>query len=179
MERFDKFNDERNGAPEPAEPIPTVEKPTNGSKADVSEGSGSVSKKRSPDNESEFSPLENTPPQKKHKKHRSAEEEDAALAAKLQAEFNAASRARSTRGGTTKKRALVPKKKTKKKSANVVKEDDDSELESGSGKEKKEVKRTGGFHVCLVHCAVTELGLTLFTETHGAISRAVRAPRRD
>jgi upstream activation factor subunit UAF30 len=154
MARFDKFNEERNGATETAEPIATVEN-TNGRKATaayISEGSVSASKKRSPGDESELSNLENTPPQKKHKKQRSAEDEDAALAAKLQAEYNAASRARSTRGGSTKKRAPAPKKKVKKKSANTVKDEDDSELGSGSGADKKEVKRTGGFHVCPSCC---------------------------
>jgi len=181
MARFDKFNEERNGATEPAEPVPTVEH-TNGSKATgayISEGSGAASKKRSPDNESEFSNLDNTPPQKKHKKQRSAEEEDAALAAKLQAEFNAASRARSTRGANTKKRAPAPKKKVKKKSANTIKDEDDSELESGSGREKKEVKRTGGFHVCILCCIDVEQQLTTSTETHGAVPRPLRALGRD
>lgn len=151
MARFDKFNNERqNGANETSEPVPTVE--TNGTKkkaADTSEeGSASVSKKRTPGDESELSELEASPPKKKkQKQHKSAEDEDAAYAAKLQAELNASSRSRSTRGGNTKKRAPAPKKKTKKKSSNRVKDEDDSDLNSGSEAEKKEVKRTGGFHV--------------------------------
>jgi upstream activation factor subunit UAF30 len=155
MARFDKFNSERNGVPEPAEPIPTVEKgTTNGTKhshPDTSEeGSGTTSQKHSPGDESDLSELEDAaPPKKKHKKQRSVEDDDAKLAAKLQAELNAESRrARSTRGGNTKKRAPAPKKKTKKKSANRVKDEDDSDIGSGSGAEKREVKRTGGFHVC-------------------------------
>lgn len=146
MARFDKFNAERNGGPdpEPAEPIPTVE--TNGTGVSSSEDvSASVSKKRTPDD----SEVEPSPPKKKVKKEKTAEDQDAAYAAKLQAEFNAASRSRSTRGGNTKKRAPPPKKKgekKKKKSANRVKDEDDSDIGSGSGAEKKEVKRTGGFH---------------------------------
>lgn len=147
MTRFDKFNAERNGAPEPepAEPIPTVE--TNGAGRYSSEdASGSVSKKRTPE---DFD-TERSPPKKKVKKEKTAEDQDAAYAAKLQAEFNAASRSRSTRGANTKKRAPAPKKKgekKKKKSSNRVKDEDDSDIGSGSGAEKKEVKRTGGFHV--------------------------------
>lgn len=71
--------------------------------------------------------------------------DDAAFAARLQAEEN--SRARSTRGGGTVRRQKTgnpPKKKGK--SATKVKADDDSDLESGSGQEKT-VIRTGVFHV--------------------------------
>ncbi|KAF2474752.1 SWIB-domain-containing protein [Lindgomyces ingoldianus] len=157
MARFDKFNSERNGPPdpEPAEPIPTIERAipaTNGTKApaaDSSEGSASAanSKKRTPDDESAVSELEQSAPKKKQKKNKSIEEDDAAYAARLQAEENLKSRARSTRGGNTKKRVPAAKKKSgKKKSANKVKEEDDSDIGSGSGAEKKEVKRTGGFH---------------------------------
>lgn len=146
MTRFDKFNAERNGAAdtETTEPIPTVE--TNGAGRYSSEdASASVSKKRTPDD----SDIERSPPKKKVKKEKTTEDQDAAYAAKLQAEFNAASRSRSTRGANTKKRAPAPKKKgekKKKKSANRVKDEDDSDIASGSGAEKKEVKRTGGFH---------------------------------
>ncbi|KAF2265679.1 SWIB-domain-containing protein [Lojkania enalia] len=155
LARFDKFNNERNDVAdtEPTEPVPTVEAPaTNGAtksatNVDTSEeNSGSVSKKRTPEDESALSELEHSPPRKKQKKVK-AEEDDAAFAARLQAEENARVRARSTRGGNTKKRAPLPKKKKeKKKSANKVKDEDDSDLGSGSGADKKEVKRTGGFH---------------------------------
>jgi upstream activation factor subunit UAF30 len=157
LKRFDKFNSERDGAPDPesANAIPSVEAPTtNGTKpiksADTSEnGSESVSKKRSPDDESALSELEQSPPRKKkQKKSKTVEDDDAAFAAKLQAEENLRSRARSTRGGNTKKRApVVKKKKEKKKSANRIKDEDDSDIGSGSGSEKKSPKRTGGFHV--------------------------------
>lgn len=157
MARFDKFNSERERAskPSPRDPIPTVEN-RNGHthRASTSEeNSTSVSKKRTSadSEESELSDLQDSPPKKKQKKRvkqekqTSVEDEDAAYAAKLQAEFNAASRTRATRGGNTKKRA--PTMKKKKKSANRVKNEDDSDVASGSGDEKKEVKRTGGFHV--------------------------------
>lgn len=153
MARFDKFNNERNGTSEPAEPAPTTHKhATNGTKhktADTSEeGSASPSKKRSPGDESELSELEASLPKKKQRKSKTVEDEDAAYAAKLQAELNAASRQRATRGANTKKRAPAPKKKKPKmKSSNTVKDEDDSDIGSGSGAEKKEVKRTGGFHV--------------------------------
>lgn len=155
MKRFDKFN-ERDGAPDPeaAGAIPSVEAPTtNGTKAittaNTSEnGSESVSKKRTPDDESALSELEQSPPKKKQKKSKIVEDADAAFAAKLQAEENLRSRARSTRGGNTKKRTALPKKKKeKKKSSNKVKDEDDSDIGSGSGSEKKSPKRTGGFHV--------------------------------
>ncbi|ORY00003.1 hypothetical protein BCR34DRAFT_116988 [Clohesyomyces aquaticus] len=157
MTRFDKFHNERNGAseadPEPSEPIPTIEHghaATNGTKAPAADSSGDSaphSKKRTPDDESALSELEQSPPKKKQKKNKSTEEDDAAYAARLQAEENLKSRARSTRGGNTKKKAPLPKKKKeKKKSANKVKDEDDSDIASGSGAEKKEVKRTGGFH---------------------------------
>ncbi|KAF2200139.1 SWIB-domain-containing protein [Delitschia confertaspora ATCC 74209] len=157
MARFDKFNNEANGhneaAPaESAEALPTVEvQTTNGASAPAQKASenGSVStspKKRSPDDESELSEVQSSPPKKKQKKTKSVEEDDATLAARLQAEENLRSRARSTRGGNTKKKAPLPKKKQKKKSAAKIKGEDDSDVESGSGAEKKEVKRTGGFH---------------------------------
>ncbi|KAF2710512.1 SWIB-domain-containing protein [Pleomassaria siparia CBS 279.74] len=156
MKRFDKFNADRDGLPDPeaVDAIPSVEAPptTNGTRgrttAHTSEnGSGSGSKKRTPDDESALSELETSPPKKKQKKSKTVEDEDAAFAAKLQAEENLRSRARSTRGGNTKKRApVVKKKKEKKKSSNRVKDEDDSDVGSDSGREKKSPKRTGGFH---------------------------------
>ncbi|KAK7621377.1 hypothetical protein BKA81DRAFT_133234 [Phyllosticta paracitricarpa] len=152
MERFDKANSERNGV-EPDEPPAPAAPDTNGvTETTETNGSGSSSprKKRSdptPDGEeeSELSDPASTPPKKKHKKSMSVED-DAAFAARLQAEENG--RARSTRGGgASKKKAPVKKKgeTRKKKSKTKVNSDDDSEL--GSGSDKKEVKRSGGFHV--------------------------------
>ncbi|KAF2684777.1 SWIB-domain-containing protein [Lentithecium fluviatile CBS 122367] len=146
MQRFDRFNAMQNGGPE--EPVPSVEAPTtNGTSTHSADGH---SNKRSPEDDSALSELEDSPPKKKVKKvkkERSAEDDDAALAARLQAEENMRSRARSTRGGNTKKKAPLPKKrKEKKKSSNRVKDEDDSDIASGSGGEKKSPSRKGGFH---------------------------------
>lgn len=73
---------------------------------------------------------------------------DAVYAAKLQAEENL--RARPTRGATTRKAAPAKKKaKPKPKTTKKVKAEDESDLESASDTGKKEVNRSGGFHVCL------------------------------
>ncbi|CAA9962349.1 hypothetical protein CFE70_005764 [Pyrenophora teres f. teres 0-1] len=144
MQRFDKFNSEQNGGSEASEPVPTVEngaKTSNGDTSDVSNN------KRSADDESVLSEVEDVvPPKKKVKKTRvKDEDDDAAFAARLQAEENARM-GRATRGGNTKRRAPAPKKKTKKKSSNRVKDEDDSDIGSGSGGEKKSPSRKGGFH---------------------------------
>lgn len=144
MQRFDKFNSERNASSEPSEPVPTVENGARARNGDTSDISNHH--KRSPDDESALSEVEDVaPPKKKVKKSRGSVDDDAAFAARLQAEENA--RIRSTRGGNTKRRAAPPKKKTKKKSANRVKDEDDSDIASGSGGEKKSPSRKGGFHV--------------------------------
>ncbi|KAF2854639.1 SWIB-domain-containing protein [Plenodomus tracheiphilus IPT5] len=148
LQRFDKFNAEQNASSEPSEPsepIPSVESGTKASNGHTSDGS---THKRSPEDDSALSELDDMPrPKKKAKKSRVvAEDNDAALAARLQAEENA--RLRSTRGGNTKRRAAPKKveKKTKKKSATRVKDEDDSDVNSDSGAEKKSPSRKGGFH---------------------------------
>lgn len=98
---------------------------------------------------------DDAPPRKKAKSAtggfvNAGADDDAAFAARLQAEEN--NLARSTRGGGTAKRQSAgnqPKKKGK--SATKIKADDDSDLEAGSGEEKI-VKRTGAFHVCILAC---------------------------
>jgi hypothetical protein len=89
-----------------------------------------------------------SPPKKKRKPTRPIDD-DAKLAAMLQAQEN--SRARPTRGGNEKKRVakkpISRVKKEKKKSANKIKRDDDSDLELDSDGEVKEKVRKGGFHV--------------------------------
>ena len=93
----------------------------------------------------ELSDLIDDRPVKKRKKKISVEDDDAAFAARLQAEEN--SRARPTRGGATKKRnPVTPKKRIKTKSAKKVQGEDDSGIEDGSASEKI-VNRSGGFHV--------------------------------
>jgi len=151
LQRFDKFNAEQNGSlepPEPSEPIPSVE---NG--AQVSNGTPLVGSthKRSPDDDSALSEVEDAPPTKKKAKKSKpvAEADDAAFAARLQAEENA--RTRPTRGGNAKRRVAVPKKKaekkTKTKSSTRVKDEDDSDVNTNSDADKKSQSRKGGFHV--------------------------------
>ena len=88
---------------------------------------------------------------KKKRKQTNPANDDAKLAAKLQAQEN--SRARPTRGGNDKKRVVKKPgarvKKEKKKSADKIKKDDDSDLELGSDGEVKEKVKKGGFHVSL------------------------------
>ncbi|KAF1838686.1 SWIB-domain-containing protein [Decorospora gaudefroyi] len=149
MQRFDKFNSEQNGSSEPCEPIPTVE---NGAKASNGDTSDVSNLKRSPNDDSALSEVDDVaPPKRKAKKAKKSssstkddEMDDAAFAARLQAEENMRV-GRATRGGNTKRRAPAPKKK--KKSANRVKDEDDSDIASGSGAEKKTPSRNkGGFH---------------------------------
>jgi upstream activation factor subunit UAF30 len=159
LQRFDKFNEGREAqdSEEPPEPPPTAKPPTNGTTAAPKAANGTSSKKRSSPSPSDdeqdselSSPANSPPPKKKHKKSHSVELSDAALAARLQAEENGRM-ARATRGGNSAKRKTLVKKgkkepkKKKKKSKARVGSGDDSDLESGV--EKKEVKRTGGFHV--------------------------------
>ncbi len=116
-----------------------------------SKRSHSPTRDASPDkDDTDLSEIVDNPTPKKKKRKTAPADDDAIFAAKLQAEEN--SRARPTRGGATKKRVVVKKKTApKKKSAKAVKAEDDSEIGSGSDVESaKEVKRTGGFHVCLL-----------------------------
>lgn len=172
-ERFDKFFQEQQhsapGSVEPPEPapsavppgsapVPTTEKaPATNGVTKHKEPSASVtsSPKKRAEPESSIDPDTNLseepplPPKKKQKRQKLIEEDDAAFAARLQAEENQLSRARSTRGGGAKRKAVAKKDKSAKKkakSAKKVNSDDDSDLDSATG-EKKEVKRTGGFHV--------------------------------
>lgn len=86
-----------------------------------------------------------SPPKKKRKQAKPVND-DAKLAAMLQAQEN--SRARPTRGGSEKKKKPAARvKKEKKKSADKIKKDDDSDLEVGSDGEVKEKTKKGGFHV--------------------------------
>ena len=80
-----------------------------------------------------------TPARKKQKREPSIEEQDAKLAAQLQAEENSLGRVRKTRGGGLSKQAKKPlkKKQPKKKSKAKV---DDSDVED---KEKKPKRNTG------------------------------------
>lgn len=95
-----------------------------------------------------MSSVADTPPPKRAKIEQSRKETDEEYAKRLQAELNRVT-GRSTRGGgATTKRKPAAKAQRKKKSKARVGSDDDSDAEGG---EKKEVKRTGGFHVCALH----------------------------
>ena len=162
MTRFDKFMAEKNPAPL-----------TNGHPATANGQSSEVSpdpKQESPEPKQEPSPspspskkvckresdeddLSDAPasPSPKKKRKTAPLDDDAAFAARLQAEENG--RARATRGGVNKKPTSANKKKNnkktpKKKTSHKVKAEDDSDLEgSGSEVAEKKVNRTGGFHV--------------------------------
>lgn len=100
----------------------------------------------SEDEESELSNAPTTPSPKKKRKAEPATDDDAAFAAKLQAEEN--SRARPTRNGVNKKKVAVKKKKSSKKRASEkVKAEDDSDLDGSETGEDRKVNRSGGFHV--------------------------------
>ena len=102
--------------------------------------------KRHPDSEDASGPNATSSPPKKRKLNADVDA-DALYAARLQAEENM--RARPTRAGNTRRAAPV-KKKTKAKTSKRVKADDDSDLGTGS-ETKKEVNRSGGFHVRAIH----------------------------
>ncbi|KAE8441160.1 hypothetical protein EG329_005816 [Mollisiaceae sp. DMI_Dod_QoI] len=85
-----------------------------------------------------------SPPKKKRKQNKPVDN-DAKLAAMLQAQENMSTRA--TRGGANKKTSKKVTKKPRKKSEKKVKADDDSGLEEvGSDGEVKEKVKKGGFH---------------------------------
>ena len=146
MARFDKFIADQSA--------PTQ---TNGHaagvKRDTSESPEAPPSKTPPDQTSvpkrEASEVEESSetvdgPRPKTKRKRTPIYDDAAFAAKLQAEENV--RARPTRGGGLKKAAPIKKKKTpKKKTAARVDAADDSDLDSEAA--EKKVNRSGGFHV--------------------------------
>lgn len=154
LERFDLFaqHDEVNNS-HPDDPSPA----TNGhadnqgnSEPSTTPISPTLSSPQKRDAELDgFSDVVDRSPPKKKRKADSTVDADAAYAAKLQAEENL--RARPTRGGSTRKAAPVKKKKStaKSKTAKKVKAEDDSDVEKSEVSGKKEVNRTGGFHVSL------------------------------
>ncbi|KAL8725860.1 MAG: hypothetical protein Q9181_006261 [Wetmoreana brouardii] len=145
MARFDKFMADQsappqtNGHPEDVKAEPSASPVAPRSKTPPEPRP--VSKSESVETE-ELSEVVDTAPTKKKRK-RSPLDDDAAFAAKLQAEENI--RARPTRGGVTKKAVPVKKKKTpKKKTADRVDAADDSEVDSETA--EKKINRSGGFH---------------------------------
>ena len=151
MARFDIFNAENNAEPQ-----------TNGHSNGVNGVVGDTARKTEPESppthsrnsvkreaeedEYEVSAAPASPSPKKKRKLGHLDD-DAAFAAKLQAEEN--SRARATRGGVNKKPTSAKKKKPpKKKTTDRIRAEDDSDLDgSGSEVHEKKVNRNGGFHV--------------------------------
>lgn len=89
-------------------------------------------------------------PSKSPKKKRKLEtvDEDARLAAKLQALEN--QNARATRGGGPRAAPIKKKRSPIKKSKDFINADEDSDVDSELGSDKKrKVNRSGGFHVSL------------------------------
>ncbi|MCJ1309967.1 hypothetical protein MMC25_003628 [Agyrium rufum] len=90
-------------------------------------------------------PIEKRKPDRVKSEVGTEEEDDAAYAARLQAELNQGSR--STRGAATRKTASTKKRKSpKKKTKDKVKTEDDSGVEDSSSEKEKNVKRNGAFH---------------------------------
>ncbi|MCJ1356508.1 MAG: hypothetical protein MMC33_006503 [Icmadophila ericetorum] len=156
MARFDKFVAEKdkapvtnghsatNGHPPKEKPPPSITMPESSPPAPLAK----TDKKRHSEDDDLSDVPESPQPKKKRIKTEAAVDDDAAYAARLQAELNAQSRP--TRGGVNKKASVVKKKKTpKKKTPRKIKGGDDSDL-AGSGSEEKNVNRSGGFHKPLV-----------------------------
>lgn len=144
MQRFDIFYARQNGE---AEPIPSVETadstPRINGKHNVSASPSATPSKREadvePDDQSDS--VGNAPPKKKRK---ASVDEDAAFAARLQAEED--KKARPTRGGTSRKAGPVKKKHTpKKKTRTKVTGSDDSDIDD-DGRSTRKVNRETGFH---------------------------------
>ncbi|KAL1304635.1 hypothetical protein AAFC00_003599 [Neodothiora populina] len=136
-ERFDKIHEETLDAA--AAESPNHLPKTNGTSAVIPSpvtSAASSPVKRSV-GDSDLSDVVDSPKPKKKRTKTGADEDDAAFAARLQAEEDR--RSRSTRGGGTRKKA--PVKRQKKKSAAKVKGDGNDESAS-----EKEPQRKGGFH---------------------------------
>lgn len=147
MERFDLFAQKKGLGSAPSEQAaPSAngqDGAADGQTTDPSPQPSSSPQKRQADSDEPEENGSNTPPSKKRKPDHDIDA-DALFAAKLQAEEN--KRARPTRSSTMRKTAPVRKKAKPKTSKKV----DDSDLESGSeAGAKKEVNRSGGFHVSL------------------------------
>ncbi|EFE34206.1 uncharacterized protein ARB_07157 [Trichophyton benhamiae CBS 112371] len=139
MERFDMFAEQSNAV--------AVQPPPVTSSVPVANGNSlpSPPQKRSADPEGIPDVTDSSPPPVKKRKD-DVVDSDAAYAAKLQAEENL--RARTTRGANSRKTGVVKKKrKNTSKTAKKVKASDDSDVDGSAAESKKEVNRTGGFHL--------------------------------
>lgn len=142
ISRFDVFAAKNGIGADPDEPTSNGHQDGDSVSAVPSPPPSSSPVKREADSEEASEPSVSSPPAKKRKSDMDVDG-DAAFAAKLQAEENL--RARPTRGGNS-RRTAPAKKKNKAKTSKKVKAEDDSDIESGSDR-KKEVNRSGGFHV--------------------------------
>ncbi|MCJ1339968.1 hypothetical protein MMC09_005261 [Bachmanniomyces sp. S44760] len=144
MSRFDKFIAEKSAASVTNGHTVPVKTETTKIKGNSSSPPPKKEPKRNSDDD-DLSDVPNYPPPKKKRKVEAPIDDDAAFAARLQAEENI--RARNTRGGANRRTGPIKKKKIqKKKSSTKIKAEDDSDVDgSGSEKERK-VNRTGGFH---------------------------------
>ncbi|KAL8713569.1 MAG: hypothetical protein Q9220_002431, partial [cf. Caloplaca sp. 1 TL-2023] len=145
MARFDKFMADQSEPPKTNGHVKPENNDSSGSpevrQSHMSPAPTTTSKRESAETDDTSELADVAQPKKKRK--RSPVDEDAAFAAKLQAEENI--RARPTRGGGPKKVAPIKKKKTpKKKTADRVDAADDSDLDSEAA--EKKVNRSGGFH---------------------------------
>jgi upstream activation factor subunit UAF30 len=153
MERFDIFarRIETGASPEQVVTPPTI----NGHSANnyatmepvepLSPTLSASPQKRGADADSLLDMADKPPPKKKRKAD--MVDADAIFAARLQAEENL--RARPTRAGNARKAIPVRKKKgsSKPKTSKKIRSEDDSDLDGSGSDVKKEVNRTGGFHV--------------------------------
>lgn len=172
MQRFDVFNSKQVGIQAPVQSIEGTDIalpiPVNGHSRTESP-SISVSAKREAD-DSDTSDVRDSPPKKKRKE--GGVDNDAAFAAKLQAEENR--NARATRGVATRK--VVPKKsKTlKKKKKSKITASDDSDVEEGSS--PKRPKSNTGFNkpLTLTPVAADFFGVPAVCSSQGRIFQLTR-----
>ena len=148
--RFDKFMAEKNAAAHTnGQSTPIKDEPSQPTwPNETASPPVSVQSHKHESDDDELSDVPDTPSPKKKRKVDHHIDDDAAFAAKLQAEEN--SRARPTRNGMNRKTVTIKKKKRnpKKKTSDKVKAEDDSDLQdSGSEGTEKKVNRSGGFHV--------------------------------
>ncbi|KAI9827899.1 MAG: hypothetical protein M1826_006205 [Phylliscum demangeonii] len=155
MTRFDKFHAEKSAAPSSADESParpvvnghqpepkSTAKPTAASVPSAPAMKSAIKTEPGPTKLVVTSPLAKS---SKNKRKSDVLDEDARLAAMLQAEENG--RARTTRASHTKNLVVTKKRKVSSKANSSVKIDDDSGIETESGETKKRnIKQTGGFH---------------------------------
>ena len=150
-QRFDKINTQArstsNMPTPPSAPATSDEAVRPTPKRERSETNGHAEDEDDEDVNGEIEVSLSDGPAKKKQKRTSSVDEDARLAAELQAQENRLARGRTTRGGGTSKPSKPKKKTPKKKSAARIKGEEDSDVESSeaSGVAKDKKKAGGGF----------------------------------